>query len=124
MVIGPKGEQMGTKKLADALTIANYAGLDLVLMNGTPGHAVGKHMVIHTGFHDHIAVVQNNGKITGNLNRPGNPPFAFLGAGIVPGDHDFAATVLLGQGNRILNGCAVILPKQGFCIGGNKGLHG
>ena len=44
MVIGPKGEQMGTKKLADALTIANYAGLDLVLMNSTPGHAVGKIM--------------------------------------------------------------------------------
>ena len=35
---------MGTKKLSDALTIANYAGLDLVLMNGTPGHAVGKIM--------------------------------------------------------------------------------
>lgn len=35
---------MGTKKLADALTIANYAGLDLVLMNSTPGHAVGKIM--------------------------------------------------------------------------------
>ena len=44
MVIGPKGEQMGTKKLADALTIANYAGLDLVLMNSTPGHEVGKIM--------------------------------------------------------------------------------
>ncbi|MBQ3020930.1 MAG: translation initiation factor IF-3 [Bacilli bacterium] len=44
MVIGPNGEQMGTKKLADALTLANYAGLDLVLMNGTPGHAVGKIM--------------------------------------------------------------------------------
>ena len=35
---------MGTKKLSDALTIANYAGLDLVLMNSTPGHAVGKIM--------------------------------------------------------------------------------
>lgn len=34
MVIGPNGEQMGTKKLQDALTLANYAGLDLVLMNG------------------------------------------------------------------------------------------
>ena len=44
MVIGPKGEQMGTKKLSDALTIANYAGLDLVLMNSTPGHEVGKIM--------------------------------------------------------------------------------
>ena len=35
---------MGTKKLSDALTIANYAGLDLVLMNATEGHAVGKIM--------------------------------------------------------------------------------
>ena len=33
MVIGPNGEQMGTKKLQDALTLANYAGFDLVLMN-------------------------------------------------------------------------------------------
>lgn len=44
MLIGPKGEQMGTKKLSDALTIANYAGLDLVLMSSAPGHAVGKIM--------------------------------------------------------------------------------
>ena len=46
MVIGPNGEQMGVKKLSDALTLANYAGLDLVLMN--PGSdsskAVGKIM--------------------------------------------------------------------------------
>ena len=44
MVIGPNGEQMGTKKLNDALTLANYAGLDLVLMNSAPGHEVGKIM--------------------------------------------------------------------------------
>ena len=35
---------MGTKKLQDALTLANYAGLDLVLMITAPGHAVGKIM--------------------------------------------------------------------------------
>ena len=35
---------MGTKKLQDALTLANYAGLDLVLMSSTPGQAVGKIM--------------------------------------------------------------------------------
>ena len=35
---------MGTKKLQDALTLANYAGLDLVLMSSAPGHAVGKIM--------------------------------------------------------------------------------
>lgn len=44
MVIGPNGEQMGVKKLADALTLANYAGLDLVLMNANPNNAVGKIM--------------------------------------------------------------------------------
>ncbi len=44
MVIGPKGEQMGIKKLQDALTIANYAGLDLVLMSDNPNKAVGKIM--------------------------------------------------------------------------------
>ena len=44
MVIGPNGEQMGTKKLEDALTLANYAGLDLVLMSGNAVPAVGKIM--------------------------------------------------------------------------------
>lgn len=44
MVIGPNGEQMGVKKLQDALTLANYAGLDLVLMNSNPNNAVGKIM--------------------------------------------------------------------------------
>lgn len=44
MVIGPNGEQMGTKKLNDALTLANYAGLDLVLMSSNKDKAVGKIM--------------------------------------------------------------------------------
>ncbi|MDD2504882.1 MAG: translation initiation factor IF-3 [Bacilli bacterium] len=44
MVIGPNGEQMGTKQTEDALTLANYAGLDLVLMSGNNPHAVGKIM--------------------------------------------------------------------------------
>ena len=33
LVIGPNGEQVGVKQLKDALILANYAGLDLVLMN-------------------------------------------------------------------------------------------
>ena len=44
MVIGPSGEQMGSKSLEDALTLANYAGLDLVLMSGNNPQAVGKIM--------------------------------------------------------------------------------
>ena len=44
MVIGPNGEQMGTKNLEDALTLAGYAGLDLVLMSGNNPQAVGKIM--------------------------------------------------------------------------------
>ena len=44
MVIGANGEQMGIKKREDALTLANYAGLDLVLMSGNSTPAVGKIM--------------------------------------------------------------------------------
>ena len=33
MVIGPNGEKLGIKKRSDALTLASYAGLDLVLMS-------------------------------------------------------------------------------------------
>jgi len=46
MVIGPNGEQMGVKNLDDALTLASYAGLDLVLMSSgsESSPAVGKIM--------------------------------------------------------------------------------
>jgi len=44
MVIGPNGEQLGLKKLADAKTLANYAGFDLVLMSGDATPAVAKVM--------------------------------------------------------------------------------
>ena len=43
-MIGPYGEQMGIKSLEDAKTIANFAGLDLVLMSGNSTPAVGKIM--------------------------------------------------------------------------------
>lgn len=33
MVIGPNGEQLGVKPIADALTLASYAGFDLVLIS-------------------------------------------------------------------------------------------
>ncbi len=42
MVIGPNGEQMGVKNIKDALTLANYAGLDLVLLNENSTPPVGK----------------------------------------------------------------------------------
>ena len=44
MVIGPGGEQLGLKSITDALTLANYAGLDLVLMNEGATPAVAKVM--------------------------------------------------------------------------------
>ncbi len=44
MVIGPNGEQMGIKGLQDAKTLANYAGLDLVLMSDNTTPAVAKIM--------------------------------------------------------------------------------
>ena len=42
LVIGPNGEQVGVKQLQDALTLASYAALDLVLIspNGNPPVAI------------------------------------------------------------------------------------
>ena len=44
MVIGPNGEKMGVKGIEDARTLANYAGLDLVLMSENSVPAVAKIM--------------------------------------------------------------------------------
>ena len=44
MVIGPSGEQLGVKSKQDALTIAGYAGFDLVLMNENANPPVCKIM--------------------------------------------------------------------------------
>ena len=44
MVIGPNGEQLGLKPIKDALTLASYAGFDLVLMNAKAVPAVCKIM--------------------------------------------------------------------------------
>lgn len=44
MVIGPNGEQLGVKSKQDALTLANYAGFDLVLMNDNANPPVCKIM--------------------------------------------------------------------------------
>ena len=44
MVIGPNGEQLGIKNIKDALTLANYAGFDLVLINQNANPQVCKIM--------------------------------------------------------------------------------
>jgi len=44
MVIGPNGEQLGIKSKQDALTLAKYAGFDLVLMSENTTPAVCKIM--------------------------------------------------------------------------------
>lgn len=44
LVIGPNGEQLGVKQIKDALTIASYAGLDLVLINPNSNPGVCKIM--------------------------------------------------------------------------------
>ncbi len=44
LLIGPNGEQVGVKPLQDALTLASYAGLDLVLMNPNSNPPVCKVM--------------------------------------------------------------------------------
>ena len=44
MVIGPNGEQLGIKNIKDALTLANYAGFDLVLISPNANPQVCKIM--------------------------------------------------------------------------------
>ena len=44
LVIGPNGEQVGVKSIQDALTLANYANLDLVLMSPNANPPVCKVM--------------------------------------------------------------------------------
>ena len=44
LVIGPKGEQLGVKSKSDALTLADYAGFDLVLINESSNPPVCKLM--------------------------------------------------------------------------------
>ena len=44
MVIGPNGEQLGIKPIKDALTLANFAGFDLVLMSPNANPPVCKIM--------------------------------------------------------------------------------
>lgn len=42
MVIGPNGEQLGVKSRSDAITLATYAGFDLVLINSNSNPPVCK----------------------------------------------------------------------------------
>lgn len=44
LVIGPNGEQLGIKSKEEALTLASYAGFDLVLINDKADEAVCKLM--------------------------------------------------------------------------------
>jgi translation initiation factor IF-3 len=44
MVIGPNGEQLGVKPIKDALTLASYAGFDLVLISPNANPKVCKIM--------------------------------------------------------------------------------
>jgi len=44
LVIGPNGEQVGVKSITDALTLASYAGLDLVLISPNANPPVCKVM--------------------------------------------------------------------------------
>ena len=44
LVIGPNGEQVGVKSISDALTLASYAALDLVLISPNANPPVCKVM--------------------------------------------------------------------------------
>ena len=64
MVIGPNGEKMGLKRIEDALTLANYAGLDLVLMSGNSTPAVVKIMDYNKFKYEKQKKIKRNPKET------------------------------------------------------------
>lgn len=70
MVIGPNGEQMGLKKLNDALTLASYAGLDLVLMSDSANPAVGKIMDYNRYRYEKQKKLKESQKKQRETNKP------------------------------------------------------
>lgn len=54
LVIGPNGEQVGVKSIEDALTLANYAALDLVLISPNANPPVTKVMDYNKYQYDRV----------------------------------------------------------------------
>ena len=58
LVIGPNGEQVGVKPIQDALTLASYAALDLVLISPNANPPVCKVMDYNKFRYEKQAMVQ------------------------------------------------------------------
>ncbi len=85
MVIGPNGEQLGMKSLKDALTLANYAGLDLILMNSGSTPAVGKIM----DYNKYCYEKQKKQKETQKKQRESNKDIKEYQLSVTIDIHDF-----------------------------------
>ena len=62
MVIGPNGEQLGIKAIKDALTLADYAGFDLVQINSNGNPPVCKIMDYNRFKYENKKKVKENFK--------------------------------------------------------------
>lgn len=62
MVIGPNGEQLGVKPIEDALTLASYAGFDLVLISPSAKPQVCKIMDYNKYKYENKKKLKENAK--------------------------------------------------------------
>lgn len=102
MVIGPGGEQLGLKSIKDALTLASYAGFDLVLMNPSATPAVCKIMDYNKFKYENKKKQKENLK----KQREGNLDIKEYRLSVTIDVHDFdtrvkAASKYLEKGHKI-----------------------
>lgn len=84
MVIGPNGEQTGTKSIDDALFLTSHTGLDLVMLNANEKEAVCKIMDYNKFLYERKKKMKD-AKKKQKLNRPELKEFR-LSVGIDIGD--------------------------------------
>ena len=93
MVIGPKGEQLGLKQIKDALTLASYAGFDLVLMNPNANPAVCKIMDYNKFKYENKKKQKENLK----KQREGNLEMKEYRLSVTIDKHDFDTRVVASK---------------------------
>lgn len=93
MVIGPKGEQLGLKPIKDALTLASYAGFDLVLMNPNANPAVCKIMDYNKFKYENKKKQKENLK----KQREGNLEMKEYRLSVTIDKHDFDTRVVASK---------------------------
>ncbi len=122
LVIGPNGEQLGVKPLSDALTLASYAGFDLVLMNSNSTPPVCKIMDYNKFRYENKKKAKENFK----KQRESNLDMKEYRLSVTIDKHDFGTRVrqssqYLEKGHKIkatvrFKGREMVYPELGEAV--------